>query len=221
MASADSGPSRASRSRRLPSAGQGMGIEFERRRIIGALQHFRQKDMRRFEGRCAALRAAAPATRVPSRPWHSANSSSSLRPQSGERSSAARLRSSSRCSTKRPSAIRSITAICSASTMRSAPATGNAAQLQLADHFAAERFAARQQDHDVAGPDRRVMAGQGRARWRSSLRIWPATASASCTTGLDALRPHRRGGNNRFRLPRPAACTSQNSTPPGAVRDGR
>ena len=42
----------------------------------------------------------------------------------GERKSAARFSSSSRCSTKRPNAIKSITAICSVRTIRSAPATG-------------------------------------------------------------------------------------------------
>ncbi len=58
MASAASGPSRASSRACLPSAVRAWLIEFERRGIIGARQHLRQEDMRRGEMRS---RAAPPA----------------------------------------------------------------------------------------------------------------------------------------------------------------
>ena len=57
MASADSGPSRASRSRLLAQRGQGMGVEFEWRRVIGAPSISDRKI-------CAARKAAGLSVRI-------------------------------------------------------------------------------------------------------------------------------------------------------------
>ena len=55
---------------------------------------------------------------------------------------------------------------------------GNAAQLQLPDDLAAEGFAARQQNHDIARADRRGVSRQGNALCSQSL-IWSAILPAS------------------------------------------
>ena len=160
--------------------------------------------------------SAPPAPATPCRCAHGKARTALLRsrPHSGERSSAARLRSSSRCSTKRPSAIRSITAICSVRTMRSAPATGIAAQLQLADDFAAERLAPRQQDHDVAGRGSAPHGRAARAPQSSQSRIWSATRLASTHHRTVAAAPHPPADRDRWSSAGGGASAVQNSMPP-------
>ncbi len=146
----------------------------------------------------SSRRAASSRHSVPARDALRANSSSSPRPNRGERSSAARLRSSSGSSTKRPSAIKSITAICSVQPDAVGARHRHAAQLELADHFAGERLAPRHQDHDVAGTDRLLVARQSRSA------VGP---------GLDAIRepfgkPYHRA---RSRIRHPPACQGSGS----------
>jgi len=110
------------------------------------------------------------------------NSAFSLRPQSGERRSAAD-RSSSCCSTKQPSAIRSITAICSGQADAVGPGPGTLRSLSWADHFAAERFT----------PRSRIMMSFGEIDWSCPGRRAPGPYPAGDALRYLARQPRHRG----------------------------
>ncbi len=74
-----------------------------------------------------------------------------VRPNSGLLSTLASARSSSSSSRQSASAIRSITAMCSVSTSRSAPATGMSRVFERADDGLEQRPALAQQDQHLAG----------------------------------------------------------------------
>ncbi len=219
MASADSGP--AAPAALAAPARPARGIEFKGRRIIGPLQHLRQKGMRggelavaaRVRQRLPQIGACGPCAR--------ANSSSSPMPQSGERSSAARVRSSSRCSTNRPSAIRSITAICSVSTTRSAPATGmpRASIWRMTSLPKGSRRGRR----IMMSPrrDRLVVAGQAPHRCSSSPRSCPATCRPGARPGFRVCTASTGAKRDLPRRCRPASAPARIRCRLARRRDGR
>ena len=101
-------------------------------------------------------RSLTEAASVPPRPCASAYRSSSSRPNSGLLSTHARARSSASSVSASPSAIRSMTAMCSESFSRSAPATGTSAFLSAC----------------------RIASNNG-PRWRTSTMTSPALAHAA------------------------------------------
>ena len=159
-----------------------MGIEFKGRREVGTRQHFGQEDMRRLERRLVLPRRQRlphrTGARVAKRKDFVLREIAERRAQQGgeievvfplQHKAAQRHQVHHRDLFGQGDAIRA--------------GYRDAAQLQLPDDLAAEGLAPRQQDHDVAGADRCVMAGKNRAR-SSRSRIWSATRLASTTTGL-------------------------------------
>ncbi len=204
--------------RRAAARTENFGIERKRRLAPGVLRKF--VEARVGVGEYFALAGLAlerRAQRQPAAIPGDGEQSSSLKPNSGLRSTVASARSSSGSSSASASAIRSITAICSVSTSRSAPATSTCLILQRADDRLEQLAALAHQDQNVAvargaalDADRLAAVDQPPHRARDALRQFHPR------TGL-AHGVERRIPAFDLRRARPVATGSQISTTPGGA----
>ena len=162
----------------------------------------------RMPGRLC-LGAQAPRAAMPLRSQASVNSCSSSRPNSGLLSTLASARSSSGSSSASASAIRSITAMCSVSTSRSAPATGTPLVLQRADD--APRTARRA---GAPAPARRRAAGRCAIH---SLDRARRSAAPAARAGLSSLSVSNGASQPSISLPLAGSISGHSSTRPGAA----